>query len=150
LPAEDPDLLRGAGGEPAAGSGGDQGGATSVLARAAKLRFPKIRDLNGPRERIDALVDHITDTAILRGELEEVRLNAETELLLLRGRWNRIPTVRGKTQSASEAAKRDANRDLAEQIDTARWLIARCTEAIARFGGSDYDAASRAYTLLAG
>jgi hypothetical protein len=138
-------VLRGAGGESAAGSGGDEG---SVLARAAALRFPNLKNLP-ERDRIDALVDHITDTAIARGELEELRLEAQTSLHELRRKFNRLPS-RGRTASDVDKARREMAPDLAEQLDSARWLVDRCTEAINRMGGSDYDAASRAYTLLSG
>jgi hypothetical protein len=146
LSPEDDDLLRGAGGEPAAGSGGDEGG---VLARAVALRFPDLRELAG-REKVDALVDHIVATAILRGELEELRLSGYVRVYEVRGRLRAIPAASTRTRSAADQSRRTAAPDLAAALDDAQWLIDRCTEQINRLGGSDYDAASRAYTLLAG
>jgi hypothetical protein len=145
------DVLRGAGDEPAAGPSGETGGtASSVLARAAALRFPDLRELPTGRERVDALIDHIVATAISRGELEELRLETQVDLLDARDRFNRIPALGSKTKPAAEEARRMADPDLATRIDRGRWLVERCTEAINRMGGTDYDAASRAYTLIAG
>lgn len=148
---EDGLVLRGAGGESTAGSGGDKGGDDlPVLLRAAQLRFPNLKEIRAPRERVDALIDYISETAIIRGELEELRLETETELLDHRARWRNLPVPTNLSAPQTEAARRKANPQLAETLDRARWLVDRCSEGIARFGGSDYDAASRAYTLIAG
>lgn len=136
-------MLRGAGGGPAAGSGEAEG----VLARAAALRFPDLREKRGA-EKIDALIDHINLTAILRGELEELRLEAHVRALAARERLRGVPVGVGKTKAATEELRRAAAPDVASELDGALWLVDRCTEQIARLGGSDYDAASRAYTLL--
>lgn len=143
---DDPVLRPNASVEPPAGSGGDEGG---TLARAATLRFPDLGEKHG-REKVDALVDHITHTAILRGELEELRLGAYVDLRKHLAELSRVPTGVTKSRPAIEEAKRQARPDLADRIDSARWLIDRCTEQIARMGGTEYDAASRAYTLLSG
>lgn len=121
----------------------------STLARAAALRFPNLTELHG-REKVERLVDYITETAIARGELEELRLETHISLLDLQKRWLAIDVPANKTQAQADAARRLRNPVLAEQVETARWLIARCTEQISRLGGTDYDAASRAYTLLGG
>lgn len=147
LQGEDGLVLRGAGAQPAAGPGDDEG---STLARAAALRFPSLREIPQPRARVEALVDYISDTAIIRGELEELRLEAETQLLELRARWRSLPMPSNRTAPQVEAARRAADPALGASLDRARWMVDRCSEAIARFGGSDYDAASRAYTLLSG
>jgi hypothetical protein len=145
LLAGDRDVLRGdAGAGPAAGS---DGGSESILARAAALRFPKLSELAG-REKIDALTDHIVATAISRGDLDELRLEAHTNLLGLRRRFNRLLAGRSfRTHALADDARRSADPQLADDLDSAAWLIARCTEQITRLNG-DYDAASRAYTLL--
>lgn len=146
LQAEDSHVLRGAGGEPAPGSSGDEGG---VLARAVALRFPDIREKRG-REKVDALVDHITGTAIMRGELEELRLSAHVRLLDARQRLARVPATTHRTKAAAEESRRAAAPEIAAELDGAVWVVERCTEQINRLGGSEYDAASRAYTLLSG
>lgn len=148
LQAEAPDVLRGAGDEPAPGSGGDEG-ELGALARAAAIRFPDLRGMQG-LQRINALVEHINLTAIARGDLEELRLEANTRLLDLRARLARVPSILGKSKTAADEARRASNPDLAQQIDTARWTVDRCTEQITRMGGTEYDAASRTYTLVSG
>lgn len=139
-------LLRGPSDGPAAGSGGEERGA---LARACAIRFPDLRELQG-RERVEALIDHITETAIARGELEELRLAAYVQLRDAEGELSRITTGVTKSAAAINEAKRSIRPDLAVRVDDARWTINRCTEQINRMGGSEYDAASRAYTLLSG
>ncbi len=124
-------------------------GTGSTLARAAALRFPNLKELQG-RERIEALIDHITDTAIVRGDLEQLRLEAHTRLHAALGEMVGVVVGSSKTKTARDDAKRLVRPDLAETIDGTRWLISRCTEQIERLGGTDYDAASRAYTLLGG
>lgn len=123
----------------------DQG----CLARAAALRFPDLPGMEG-RERVDALIDHIAHTANLRAELEELRLSANVHILEVRSRLNKVPALNARTKVAAEESRRAANPALADQLDRAQWVVDRCTEQIARMGGSDYDAASRAYTLLSG
>lgn len=147
LQGEGDGMLRGAGDEPAPGPSGDAG---SVLARAAALRFPRLSESDSNRERIDALIEHINETAIARGELEELRLEANTNLYVARQELAGIPAVRGKSKAATDDARRTARPDLGDRIDGARWLVDRCTEQINRLGGTDYDAASRTYTLLSG
>lgn len=147
LQPEDGHVLRGEpGAQPASGSGGTEGAA---LARACGLRFPDIRDKRG-RERVDALIDHITETAIIRGDLEELRLEAYVQLRDAEADLGRVPTGATKSRAAIDESRRAARPDLAERLDTARWTVARCTEQINRMGGSEYDAASRTYTLLGG
>lgn len=140
------DLLRGDdGSEPAAGP---DDASSSILGRAAAIRFPELSELAG-REKINALTDHITATAIGRGDLEELRLEANASLLALRRSFDALlPGRHYRTRALADEARRAANPKLAQDIDTAAWLVARCTEQINRLD-RDYDAASRAYTLLA-
>ena len=152
LQREDGLVLRGAGARPVAGPGDDAGGDgyDSILLRAAKLRFPSLKEFERQNDRVDALIDYIAETAIVRGDLEELRLETEAELLDFRARWRKLPIPSNLSAPQAEAARRKANPELAETLDRARWLVERCSEGIARFGGSDYDAASRCYTLIAG
>lgn len=147
LQTDDADVLRGEPGAPPAA--GPDSGEGSALARAAACRFPDIRDKRG-RERIDALVDHITETAIIRGDLEELRLEAYVHLRDAEAELGAIITGVTKSRVAVDEAKRAARPDLAGRLDAAKWTVARCTEQINRMGGSEYDAASRTYTLLGG
>lgn len=138
-------MLRGAGSEPTAGSSDDQG----VLARAVAVRFPDLSQLSGSG-RTYALADHIADTAIVRGDLEQLRLEAHVGLRDARERLHRIPATQHKSKSAAEESRRAQAPELAREIDHWQWIVDRCTEQIARFGGTEYDAASRTYTLLSG
>jgi hypothetical protein len=124
----------------------DQEGA---LARAARLRFPDLRELHG-RARIEALVDHITEAAIIRGELEELRLEAQVQARDTRRHLDRVPATVLRSRAAAVEARRLADPGAAQQLDDAQWVIDRCTEQIHRLGGSEYDVASRAYTMLTG
>jgi hypothetical protein len=120
-----------------------------VLARSIALRFPDLSEIEDPRERTNALQDHIVATAIMRGELAALRVAAHTKLQAALKDWNKIPTT-GRTGPQREDERRRLRADLAALIDDAKFTIARCTEEMDRFGGTDYDAASRVYTLLSG
>jgi hypothetical protein len=146
LQDEAPDVLRGAGGESPAEPGGDPR-VTSILSRAASLRFPSVVDLSA-REKIEALSDYIMQTAIGRGELEELRLEAHTNLRTAKLQLEEIFVPSG-SKAAVEQARRRAAPDLAAEVDGARWLVERCGEQISRLE-ADYTAASRTYTLLSG
>ena len=141
-------VLRGAGDGSAAGSG-EGPRELGALARAVAVRFP---DLTGkqPRERVEAIIDHIAETAIVRGELEELRLEAHVDLRAAIAELTRVPTGVTRSAAAIMEAKRQARPDLAARADMARWLVERATEQINRMGGTEYDAASRTYTLLVG
>jgi hypothetical protein len=78
-------------------------------------------------------------------------MEAHIGLLELRGQWAAAGSFRaGKGVQANEQIKREENPELAARLDRAKWVIERCNEELDRLGGSDYDAASRAYTLIAG
>lgn len=145
LPDPDPHVLRGdGGGEPAAGPDESQAG---VLARAAAARFPDLK--GGGRGRVEALVDYISEISILRGDVEELRLEAHVALRDHRSALDATPTSVTRNKAAIDEAKRQARPDLAALVDDAQWLVQRCTEQIARLS-ADYDAASRSYTLISG
>jgi hypothetical protein len=138
------------GGEPA---GSDGGGERSVLHRSVTLRFPDLTEFSGGlrgAEIISALMDHITATAIMRGELAELRLDAQTSLHADRKRWRKLHVGRKfRTVTELEAFKAEVHPALADRIADAEWTIARCTEEMKRMD-ADYEAASREYTLIAG
>lgn len=99
-------------------------------------------------DRIEALVDHITETALARGDVEELRLEAHVQLLATTSRLNAMPAA-GRNRAATDEARRAAAPDLAAEQDRSRWVIDRCKEQVNRLD-ADYDAASRVYTLLSG
>lgn len=122
----------------------------SILATAATLRLPRITEENRAR-RVEILADHILETATVRGELAGLRMEAHIKLLSAQSEWAGIGSFRAsKGVKANEEIKREENPELAGEMDRYKWLIARCNEELDRLGGSDYDAASRAYTILAG
>lgn len=146
LQAEGDDVLRGEpGGEPAPGPDD-----TSTLARSVALRFPDLTQIENARERTEALQDHIVATAIMRGELAELRLHAHVSLQEALKSWRKIDVRTARTGPQMDDVRRRQRPDLAERIDDAKWTIARCTEELDRHGGTEYDAASRAYTILSG
>lgn len=125
-----------------------------VLFRAVKLRFPEFSAEVSARERVDMLEQHIWETANMRGELAELRLSAHTELRSCRRQWDHMQGWEqhrkgDRTEASVERAKRKASPGLWDSMENARWTIERCTEEMKRMD-ADYEAASRAYTLLAG
>jgi hypothetical protein len=122
----------------------------SILARSASLRLPYI-DENNRAQRVDILCDHILLTATVRGELAQLRMEAHVELLAAQSEWNSASLFRAsKGVKANEEIKRQEHPELAAKLDRCKWLIARCNEELDRLGGSDYDASSRAYTMIVG
>lgn len=122
----------------------------TVLGRASALRIPRITEENR-QQRAEILADHILETATVRGELAELRMLAHVDLLGLLGEWATASSFRAsKGVKANEELKREEHPELAAKMDRAKWTIARCSEEMDRLGGSDYDAASRAYTIISG
>ena len=129
-----------------------------VLNEALPLRIP-LQDPNAhPRERISELEAYILKCAWHRAELEEA-LHWTIEIgKRLRLQWDSIegwqaaaPRSR-PTKDQIDAAKRtiDGDRGTWDALQECRTLVESLKRQIARLGGSDYDAASRAYTLLSG
>lgn len=123
----------------------------SILARAAQLHMPRFDADQAPSVRAGALADHILETATVRGEIAQLRLESHVRLRSLLAEWLSASSFRAtRGVKANEEMKRQEHPELATQIDGCKWMIARCTEEMDRLGGSDYDAASRAYTLFSG
>jgi hypothetical protein len=122
----------------------------SILARSASLRLPYI-DENNRSQRVDIIGDHLLKCATIQGELAQLRMEAHVELLTLLTQWNSASAFRAaKGVRANEELKRQEHPELAAKIDRAKWIIARTNEELDRLGGSDFDNASRAYTIIAG
>lgn len=128
------------------------------LDEAMPLRIPLQNPDAHPRERISELEDHILKCAWHRAELEEA-LHWTIEIgKRLRVQWDGIDgwqvAVRGSrpTRDQIDAAKRtiDGERGTWDALQECRTLVESLKRQITRLGGSDYDAASRAYTLLSG
>lgn len=120
----------------------------TVLGRSVKLWFPDLRRDMTDFERTTAVQDHITATAIMRGELSRLRLEANAQLLELDEEWGSVQVGRGTKQEVADARAR-ARPDLAQRRKLARWTVDRCTEEIERME-ADYTSASRAYTIISG
>jgi hypothetical protein len=125
------------------------------LEAALPLRIPLKDPSASPRERVEALEDYLLKTAWHRAELEEA-LHWGIELgKTLKREWEAIQgwqaTVgRKATKDQVDRAKRDINPGLWDALEEARTLVQSLQRQISRFGGSDYEAVSRAYTMLTG
>jgi hypothetical protein len=125
------------------------------LDRALPLRVPQRDPNKSTGELVSELTDHLLTCAYHRAELEEA-LHWAVELgKALKRDWDNIQgwqaTVgRKATQAQIDGAKRDINAGLWDALEEARTLVESLRRQITRLGGSDYDAVSRAYTLLSG
>lgn len=107
------------------------------------------------RERVQALSDHILNVAFHRAELEEALHHCLEAGKILRRDWDDLrgyevglPTKH--TKDDVEKAKRELAPDVWTSLNEARTLTESIKRQITRLGGSDYDAASRVYTMLSG
>jgi hypothetical protein len=128
--------------------------AREVLFRNARLRFPNSKGL-ATGQKIDALEDYITASAIARAELEEARLHMNEAVGLLLNEWDEIVgwevivASSRPTQDDIRRAKKQLRPELADGIEQGRRLIARLTEQIHRLE-QDEKMASRQYTFITG
>jgi len=128
-----------------------------VLHAAAAVRFPRIDKDAGLTFQVEQVQDHLVETAVQRGQLEEARLFAYDALYVLRDEWDELPTEsyeeflvsRRPTNVQVEMAKAVVRDDLHVGIKRAKRLIDRLTDQIKRLELDD-KAASRAYTMLTG
>jgi hypothetical protein len=126
------------------------------LESALPLRVPLMDPNKSPGERISELEDYILQTAWHRAELEEALVWVLEAGKVLRLQWDGVKgwevSVRGSrpTQAQVEAAKAEIDPATHKALQEARFLVEALRRQITRLGGSDYDAASRAYTLLSG
>lgn len=126
----------------------------SVLHNAVNLKFPTFQSDEGARKRVERLEEHIWATAVMRGDLHELRLQAHVEMKLAEEEMKEVPwhqylSSRDKGKEGELRAKRQAAPDKMKLIEDADWTIKRCAEEIDRMN-RDYDSASRAYTLASG
>lgn len=128
------------------------------LDRALPLRIPQFDPNAHPREKVAALADHILTVAYHRAELEEALHWTIEAGKALKLRWDghvgyevALPKGGRHTQEqVSEAKRRTGMGEVWAGLQEARALKEALERQIIRLGGSDYDAASRAYTLLSG
>lgn len=129
------------------------------LLDALPLRIPRFDPNESPRKKSEELEAYILTTAWQRGELEEALHWAWEAQKLVREQWNEIegwepflPTGRRVGDATKEqvaAAKRHVNSEVSDGLSSANKLVEGLGRQIRRLE-LDYEAASRAYTLMSG
>lgn len=126
------------------------------LESAITLRIPQMDPDARPQERIEALEDHVLKCAWHRAELEEALYWLIEGGKVLRAKWDGVEgwqvAVRGTrpTKEQVDRAKAEIDPATYHALQEARSLVDHLKRQITRLGGSDYDAASRVYTMLSG
>lgn len=133
-----------------------------VLAEAAKLKMPTFRYGNNgdepahaPREKVEALENHLLQTARWRGHLEQSRLQVSLAVRGLKRKWDHMtgwePHRREgeKSVASVEDAKRVKDPDLYDSIQSGEALVKDLSAQIRRLEHDD-EVASRAYTFITG
>jgi hypothetical protein len=122
---------------------------------AMQVRFPKTDPNEAPQAKIGRLESYLTDTAVLRGDLEEALFWARDAEKVLMDQWDGITgweQLRDRKRDTDQAvvdAKRRVNPDLYRSLRDVRRLIEDIGRQIKRLE-KDYDAVSRDYTLITG
>lgn len=130
----------------------------SPLDTASQLRMPDVREMR-PAEKVSALEDYLIETAVVEGEVSEIRLTAQRQLRDAEKAWAAIsgwevnlkrPSKAGDaTGPEIDRAKAILQPDLWAVVEECRWLVPRCNEAIARTT-NEAKRASRLYTFITG
>lgn len=130
----------------------------SPLDTASQLRMPSMSDMR-PAEKVTRLEDYLTETAIVEGEVAEIRLTAQRQLRDAEKQWDAIQGWEANLKRPSKAsdatgpeidrAKALIQPDLWAVIEECRWLVPRCNEAIGRTT-NEAKRASRLYTFITG
>jgi hypothetical protein len=138
-----------------AGDAMDRGRDPQVLEAAMPIRIPII-DPNRvhPRERVEP-APTTSSCAFHRAELEEALYWCIEAGKALRREWDdlqgyQVGLSSRPTKDDVDRAKRELRPDVWKGLDEARTLTESIKRQISRLGGSDYDAASRVYTMLSG
>lgn len=127
-----------------------------ALHTALPIRVPTFDPNTHPREKITALEDHLLKCAYHRGELEEALYWAVEAGKTLRAQWEGVEgheaMLRGSrpTKEQIDAAKARIDPTTWAGLQECRSLVEALRRQIVRLGGTDYDAVSRAYTLISG
>lgn len=130
----------------------------SALHGALPIRIPRFDPNESPRTKVAALEEYILDTAHYRGELEEALHWIWEVQKLLREQYNEIegwePLVPFKrrgdaTKEMMHTAKRQVAPETVAALEDANHLAEALGRQIRRLE-LDYEAASRAYTLMSG
>jgi hypothetical protein len=130
-----------------------------TLERSLPLRIPQFGPDDSSSFKIEQLEDYILKTALHRGDLEEALYWCVEAGKALRIEWEGIvgyesALPRGSsgrhTKEQVDRARRTMRPELWAGLQEARSLVAALERQVKRLGGSDYEAASRAYTMLTG
>lgn len=112
----------------------------SPLDVCARMRMPRFEPDTPARERVAKLEDYLYESAIIEGEISELRLGAQRSLEVDERTWDAIkgweanlrqPT-KTPTKADADAAKAAMAPELGLRIRQARWTISRCNEALER------------------
>lgn len=129
----------------------------TALDRCAKLRFPTFPPDATPREKVERLESYLIETAVVEGEVQEMRLAAYRQLAACEAAWSLMTGWENHTRRPSAqitAAERDAAKgrkdpELAEALRVSKWTVQRAGEAIERLD-RETKRVSRLYTMLTG
>lgn len=128
-----------------------------VLADALPIRVPRFDPNEHPGVKIAALEAHLLRCAYHRAECEEAMHWCVEAGKALRAQWDGVEGHEALIRAASkptkdqvDTAKRTIAPELWESLQEARTLVESLRRQISRLGGTDYDAVSRAFTLISG
>jgi hypothetical protein len=127
----------------------------AVLVKAMAFRMPDFDPDGHPREKIAGLEDHILECARQRADVERALYWCIEAGKRLRDEWDDIQGWQAgvgtrPTKERIDGEKRKIKPELWVSLEKCRTLTEALRRQAYRMGGSDYDAASRAYTLLSG
>lgn len=126
------------------------------LHKAMVIRIPIFDPGTPPRQKVSALEDHILLCAFHRAECEEALYWCVEAGKAIRAQFEErtqgynVGLKSRPTKEDVERARAELAPDLHHSLQEARDLVEALRRQVYRLGGSDYDAASRAYTLLSG
>lgn len=126
------------------------------LEKALKLRIPLFDPDTHPREKMQKLEAHILQCAYERAELEEalhwgIEIGKQLRVQWDSHRgWEPVAGSKPTQERVNDAKRRTGMQPVWDAMQEMRALVDALERQIKRLGGSDYDAASRAYTLMSG
>lgn len=128
-----------------------------ILQDALGVRVPRFGPDDSPGMKIQQLEDHLLKCAWHRGELEEALYWTTEAGKVLRAKWDNIqgyevslPRSSKHSKEHIDAAKREMDRATWDGLQECRSLVESLRRQISRLGGTDYDAVSRAFTMISG
>lgn len=128
-----------------------------ILENALGVRVPQFTPDDSPGFKISKLEDHLLKCAWHRGELEEALYWTLEAGKVLKGKWdhihgyeNALPRGTKHTKEQVDGAKRTIDPGTWAAMEECKYLAENLRRQISRLGGTDYDAVSRAYTLISG